>query len=328
VVCFIAALLEDEPTARAVLGDGTLQSWGAQAAAASDPRGDSSSGIDVEALFARVNAAQGVLYLRIDAHARPSVAPSSGCGKPAAAGDALGSALDGRGSQRAYLAHVPAGYAGSTPLALVFAFHGAGGSEGDARAYGLEQPAGSNAILVYPRGVPWSNGAIGWESSCTGYDMIFFDNMLASLAASYCVDLNRVHAAGFSWGGDFVTALACCRGDKLRAVAPASCSDEFVDPTDPRTYRQAPCPATHAPSLRFTHAAASDSGYPAPLFATTSALFRAWAGCSNTTATLAPSCVSYAGCSTPYVECAYAGLGHALPSTWAADTWSFFATAP
>jgi poly(3-hydroxybutyrate) depolymerase len=151
--------------------------------------------------------------------------------------------------------------------------------------------------------------------------------MLAALEADYCIVTSRVFVAGFSWGCDQVTALTCCRGDRIRAVGAASCSDEFANPSDPASYLDLPCPAKNVAAIRFTHAVGGDSGYPSPLFATTSALYRSFDACSDTSTPVNPSpCVAYAACAHPYVECAYPGLGHALPSGWAADTWSFFST--
>jgi hypothetical protein len=41
----------------------------------------------------------------------------------------------------------------------------------------------------------------------------------------------------FLGGCDQVTALACCRGNRIRGVAAASCSDEFADPKNASTYQ-------------------------------------------------------------------------------------------
>src|SRR4029077_19951125 len=102
--------------------------------------------------------------------------------------------------------------------------------------------------------------------------MVFLDHMLGSLEDSYCIDATRVFAAGFSWGCDFVTGLTCSRGDRIRAVGVASCSDDFTNPADYRPYQS--CPVKNSAAIRFTHdASGGDSGYPSPLFATTSALY-------------------------------------------------------
>jgi pimeloyl-ACP methyl ester carboxylesterase len=53
--------------------------------------------------------------------------------------------------------------------------------------------------------------------------------MLSEIEVSYCIDTERVFAAGGSWGGDVVIALACHRGDKLRAVEVNSSGDEYTE---------------------------------------------------------------------------------------------------
>jgi len=226
---------------------------------------------------------------------------------------------------RDYDVLVPASYNPSTPLALTFVFHGGGATSANAKAFGMQDATGAAAasIFVYPQGVSFQSYGVGWDDRCGGYDMPFFDNMLSSLAATYCIDLNRVYAGGFSWGCDHVTALACCRGDKIRAIAAASCGDEFSNPADYKTYQS--CPVTNRAAIRFTHATNADDGYPAPLFATTSALYRSWNGCSATATAVNPSpCKSYSGCRAPVVECAYDNLGHSIPGGWGNDSWKFF----
>lgn len=153
--------------------------------------------------------------------------------------------------------------------------------------------------------------------------MALFDNIVASLASSYCLDLSRVYAGGFSWGCDQAVALACCRGDRVRAIAAASCTDEYADPDNYKTYQS--CPVPNRAAIRFTHEKSSDSGYAAPLFATTLTLFRSWNACSAVATETGPKpCRSFANCRVPVVDCPYQGLGHSIPKSWARDTWDFF----
>jgi pimeloyl-ACP methyl ester carboxylesterase len=154
------------------------------------------------------------------------------------------------------------------------------------------------------------------------------------LETSYCINSARVFAAGFSWGGDFVTALACMRGNVLRAVAINSASDEFNDRANPLTYQDLPCLTTSYPAIRFEHAIGGDGAYPAPDFATTSKLFQSFNACKGAcgvastaaaSSTSTMTCVSYNGCGKEYIECSFnASIGHAFPPNWAADTWAFF----
>jgi polyhydroxybutyrate depolymerase len=150
--------------------------------------------------------------------------------------------------------------------------------------------------------------------------------MLAAVEARYCVDRDRVFVTGFSWGGDQTTALVCCRGDRIRAAAPASCTDEYGENDMYMTYDNWPCPAAGNTAIRFTHDwSGGDSGYPSPLFTTTNELYRAFNGCAATSSLITPApCVAYEGCETPYVECPYMSLGHSLPGNFANETWAFF----
>lgn len=262
--------------------------------------------------------------------ARPTTPDASGCGlSPPHTGDFYMQTTDGNGTPRDYEVIVPSTASSNTPLALTFVYHGAGNTESGAKAFGLQRAPGaaSASIFVFPQGIPYRSYGVGWDDSCSGYDMVFFDNMLNSLEATYCIDRKAVFAAGFSWGGDQVTSLSCCRGDRLRAIAAASCTDDFSNPADASTYVNRPCPSSGHTGIRFTFDPAGDVGYSAQYFATTIALYRSFNGCSSsTTPTTVNPCASFNGCTTPLVACPYPGLGHALPPNWAADTWSFFST--
>ena len=235
--------------------------------------------------------------------------------------------MDGRGVARSYTIQLPTDYDPLTPLALTIVFHGGGSDETGAMTFGLQNVEGAQArsVFVFPRGMPLEEHGVGWNDTCYGYDMAFFDNIVAAVEARYCVDTGRIFVAGFSWGCDFVTALACCRGDRLKAIAAASCSDEFANPDDYRTYANLACPVPNRAAIRFSHAARGDTLYPAPLFATTAHLFRSLNHCSST---MPPepqgSCLAYTGCTHPVVDCAIPGIGHAPGPHWAEDTWRFF----
>jgi poly(3-hydroxybutyrate) depolymerase len=259
-------------------------------------------------------------------------ARSAGCGKHAGAGKLKLSTLDGNKSTRTYLVEVPADYDATRPYALTFVFHGAAGSSSVSYSWGLQRAAGAsaNAIFVFPDGIAYQQYGIGWDDTKTGYDLPFFDNMLKDLEAGYCIDSSRILVAGFSWGGDFAIALACSRGDQIRAVAANSTDDEFKDTSNYLTYQNLPCPTHRHPPVRFQHAEEGDAAYPPPDFATTSKLFQYLNSCtahsSPARSNSAPGlCVSYNGCSSEYIECSFdRKIGHALPPHWAEDTWAFF----
>jgi poly(3-hydroxybutyrate) depolymerase len=269
-----------------------------------------------------------------------AVTTTAGCGTKHQTGEFFLSTTDGLGKTRSYLVQVPSDYNPSKAYALTFVFHGGGQGAWQANAWGLQNAAGAleSGIFVFPNGIPYQNYGIGWDDTSKGYDIPFFDNMLKHMESAYCVDSARVFAAGFSWGGDFVTALACNRGSVLRAAAINSASDEFNDRTNYLTYQNLPCASTSHPSIRFEHAIGGDGDYPAPDFATTSKLLQSFSACSATCSTQTTSvpsstsvmaCVTYNGCGPKLIECSFnASIGHALPPNWAADTWAFFQSFP
>ncbi len=258
---------------------------------------------------------------------------SAGCTRAGRSGEFTLSTTDGQARTRTYLVHLPADYSTTRPYSLIFVFHGANGSAAQSHSWALQQAgtAARDAIVIFPNGINFQSDGVGWDDRSNGYDLPFFDHMLKDLETDYCVDEARVFAAGFSWGGDFAVALACNRGDVLAGVAINSATDEFKDKANYLTYQDLPCPTRKAPPLRFEHAASGDGQYPAPYFATTSRLLQSLNSCSTATksapAAAGESCVTYQGCKSEYVECAFdAHLGHVLPPNWARDTWSFFAS--
>ena len=154
----------------------------------------------------------------VGCHPRATLKPrgfppdASGCGvPPTRTGDFHMQTTDGADAVRDYEVLVPSTASPTTPLALTFVYHGSGHSESGAKAFGLQNAPGaaSASIFVFAQGVPFQNFGVGWDDACSGYDMVFFDHMLAELEATYCIDKKAVFAAGFSWGCDQVTTLSC-----------------------------------------------------------------------------------------------------------------------
>ncbi len=197
---------------------------------------------------------------------------------------------------------------------------------------GLQRAKGATegTIFVFPDGIEFQKYGVGWDDSANGYDLAFFDDMSRDVSARHCVDSKRVFIAGFSWGGDFAIALACQRGDSIRAIAANSTDDEFKDNARFMTYQGLPCTAREHPAIRFGHAVGGDPQYPAPDFATTSQLLRYLNACSThakpvKSSSGVMSCVLYDACAAEYVECAFdTRIGHTLPPNWAEDTWEYF----
>jgi poly(3-hydroxybutyrate) depolymerase len=259
---------------------------------------------------------------------------SAGCGSTnAPAGLLTMSTKDGDGTARKYLMQVPTNYDSHTAYSLVLVFHGWGGTAEGTRASGLQNAPGaaSGAIFVFPQGIQFGKVGVGWDDSAQGRDLALFDNLVSAVEASYCIAKDEIFAAGFSWGGDFSTALACERGDAIRAVAVNSATDEFKDNSDYTTFADFPCPGRRHPDVRFEHAVDADPAYAAPNFATTSKLFQALNHCSADSkaidsSTPQISCRRFEHCSSTYIECPFdKSIGHTLPPNWPEDTWAFFA---
>ena len=138
--------------------------------------------------------------------------------------------VDGR--TRRYLMHLPPGYDGRNPLALVLVLHGATESpEGVEHLSGMSPKADkANFIAVYPSGTGRENPARlpTWNSgNCCGYamqnkvdDVAFLRELVEKLKHDYAIDSKRVFATGISNGGMMSYRLACEASDIFAAVAP------------------------------------------------------------------------------------------------------------
>jgi len=222
------------------------------------------------------------------------------------------------GSTRTYLVSVPASYDTNTPLPVVFAWHGRFGNGAQARLYfGVEEQAADAAVFVYPDGLEAAGGGTGWELTINGYDVAFFDAMLAALAQSHCIDESRIFSTGHSYGGYFSNTLGCARAAQIRAIAPVSGGGPFA-------------PSCAGPvSAWITHGSA-DAVVPLAQGEGSRDYWAGQNGCGGATAPTEPApCVDYQGCTSgkPLHWCLHGG-GHEWPSFAAAAIWSFFVAAP
>ncbi len=125
-----------------------------------------------------------------------------------------------KGVERTYVLSVPAAASATTPLPLVFGFHGnRWTAEAFRGAGGPESASRGAAIFVYPDGLESAIGGSGWDLDLDSRDLALFDQLLAELSAQACVDQDAVFAFGRSYGAYFVNTLACARAPYLRAVA-------------------------------------------------------------------------------------------------------------
>jgi polyhydroxybutyrate depolymerase len=286
---------------------------------------------------------------------------------------------------RTYSITVPADCDASHPLPIVFYFHGDGGNgegmyDGQYGGQALEQAAaaaGGEAIFVYPDGLnefqadpsdslhawdvyhdpgyfpyPYTAGqpmpAEDDEASGNG-DLDFFDAMLLTFKANYCVDTSKVFLTGSSAGGYAANQFARWRSDVVKGTAPQSGGAPFGNPDGdtggpdgsdyaPPNYCVGP---TGAVPIIIFHGAADGEVDPSNATAA-EAYWQATNGCPNaaanncsngslvangaTTSTTPDPCITSTGCGAPVVLCMIPGLGHENWMGAPAAMWSFFAS--
>lgn len=148
--------------------------------------------------------------------------PSSGCGKDTkldykyrASGKPYINFKWSKGTRDVRI-DIPQSYDKNKPYKLIFGMQCMGGWAGgvqDEGYYGLKPlDKEETAIFVAPEGngnqAPWGQD-----------DYKLFDELLAMLESSFCIDSSRVFSTGFSYGSMFSNGLSWNHQDVLRAVA-------------------------------------------------------------------------------------------------------------
>lgn len=250
-----------------------------------------------------------------------TAANPAGCGAaPAAEG---GHALDVAGVERRFLLRLPAVGDPHELRAVVFAFHGFGGTAALFRTQADFARAWPEAIVVYPDGMNRTFptlfpgvAALGWQvapGELGDRDLAFFDALRAWILAHTCADPARLFATGHSNGGFFANVLGCARAGVLRAIAPAA-GGLLCDPDEPV-------------------AAIIDHGLADRLvsFAQGADAAERWSradGCEAGPITRAPGCHSARSCSRKAVVlCAFEG-GHEYDARFPDEAVEFFRSRP
>lgn len=132
------------------------------------------------------------------------------------------------GQERSYRIHVPDNLPADTPVPLVFAIHGGGGT-----AEGMERVANGRFneladqdgfIVVYPQGIDkqWSDGRnddFRSDAHQDGVDDVgYFEFLIDEVSAQYNIDPQRIYPTGISNGGFMSMRLACELSDRFAAV--------------------------------------------------------------------------------------------------------------
>lgn len=164
-----------------------------------------------------------------------SASTKSGCGSEITTGSStLRLSIEGR--QRTVIVHVPAGYTGSEPVALILNLHG---STSDARQQeqltGMDTTSDQDGFIVaYPQALITDGAGFDWnvpdQPLVSGSmplrnaadDVAFLTQLPSVLARRYCIDVRRVYATGISGGGRMASQLACNAPDTFAAVAPVA----------------------------------------------------------------------------------------------------------
>jgi poly(3-hydroxybutyrate) depolymerase len=140
--------------------------------------------------------------------------PSIGCGK--APTMTTGSKMiTSSGESRHYNITIPADYDMNKAYRMIYASHGLGGDGNDItneKYYGLQNEADGDddpAIFIAPSGL---GGAWGEK------DHPLFDDILALVKQSLCIDTSRVFVTGFSFGGMYSYSLSLNHQTDIRAA--------------------------------------------------------------------------------------------------------------
>jgi polyhydroxybutyrate depolymerase len=136
------------------------------------------------------------------------------------------------GVTRTYALHVPAVYAGESPVPLIVDFHpmGAGAWQWEQSNSGLKEISDQEGpLVVWPQGVDntWNVGPCCGATGAPD-DFEFARAIVRQLSTDACIDPGRVYATGFSMGAAVAYYLGCKQAEVFAAVA-ASSMDLFAD---------------------------------------------------------------------------------------------------
>ncbi len=154
----------------------------------------------------------------------------------------LNESISHNGVWRQYIIYIPAIYDGTSPVPLMFNFHGFTMTANDQMTWGGDmRPVADTAgfILVYPQGTlfwgstHWNVGS--WTAGSTADDLGFTEAMIDTLAGNYNIDLTRVYSCGYSNGGYFSFELACQLSGRIAAIGSVggTMSTETYDACNP-----------------------------------------------------------------------------------------------
>ena len=130
-----------------------------------------------------------------------------------------------QGLDRDFIVYIPDSYEHISKSAVVFVFHGFGGSNdqimfnSDINSIAERE----NFIVVYPQGSSffgyphWNVG--GWTNLSSVDDVGLIDFLIELISQEYNINHDRIYATGMSNGGFFSFLLGCQLSEKFAAVA-------------------------------------------------------------------------------------------------------------
>ncbi|KAK4634427.1 hypothetical protein CLAFUW4_01811 [Fulvia fulva] len=146
-----------------------------------------------------------------------AISRSPGCGKTLPATTKTGglgssnniSLTTSNGLTRSYLLHIPTSYSKDVPTGLILSFHGRGqsGAHQEKLSKFSDSSVNPDMLAAYPNGVDkqWQG-----DPAATTDDVPFTLAMLKHIGDEYCIDLDRIYAAGKSNGGGFALNVLAC----------------------------------------------------------------------------------------------------------------------
>jgi hypothetical protein len=147
--------------------------------------------------------------------------PSAGCGKATTVTNGK-KTITSTNQQRTYIIDIPTNYDMNKPYRLFYTSHWINARSEDVQGQNyyflkpLANAANEPAIFVAPQ----SDGGT-WQQK----DHALFDDILAFVKANLCIDVSRVFATGFSFGGMITYSLSTNHQKDIRAavgIAPAN----------------------------------------------------------------------------------------------------------
>jgi len=250
--------------------------------------------------------------------------PSSGCNKPLTRPNPnMQQMMTVGGTMRTYLLDVPSAADNKTPLALVFALHGANMTNTQVvGSFNFGTRSNGKAITVYPQGNETASGS-RWTSDDTNWNYI--QMLMTDLESRFCVDTAKVFMTGFSMGGGFTMDTACQKSTMFRAFATV----EGYGPGGVMAANSPMCSNAGAKAPLLIVQGSTDSTVTPAMGQASLAFWTGKNGCSaKTSMPMDPgftSCTVSDECTSTFPVYYCTGMwDHTITSTAAADVWAFF----